>query len=568
MTDDVTRLVHARGTSMPWEGVHMSLRRAPSRSRAGVIRLGDWLVIRKNEGLRALVVVTGAGHSQTSGELGRLDAGAWQVDASGWFDHFAHMEVAIAHGRMGPAIGTFFPLGAWQRFLRNAVDAATYRFPGRSLAQAVGILGRLRLPPSLGDGFIGDEIRVVYDDATRQLFAPDVTADPIRGPTLAGLRSGVPGPTSALNFILGTYGADPRLVELFPRLVPVDTGERESAEPEVSEFVSDTGEVIVMVPATPADWLREAHLDVQAHIRELQEAGGELPVEFQEYDEAGDGAGWLGDPRAMWDRFHDVISFLPPWEVLEAKAKEQSPGILGRRLVLAYRLRPWRTQGLRSWMNDELPRARRLLTKDYDDTTWPTRGAVVYPDASVQYFTASLALEDEFTAVTVGLPTHPDAPTRFWEKLGLPIIHAGAVERLGCKILSVNWPFFVPGDESTREESGGFALGTRLEGLYGIAALASHFWLGAGRFLRGQISLREPSVEVSPGETVSIRGVGTFGWLVGYAERVTETWTAEAGGRFRREQTIDYSRGVVTEDGVDYRRARVVPFGPGVGGIR
>lgn len=160
---------------------------------------------------------------QTTGEL---TAQPYPVTVSGWWDFFSRAQVHVLLGDVsGPyaePIGTVFPVTAWTSFMAELTSSFSQAL-GQQLAFAFRRLGRVRVPETLGGGFLGDEIPVVYDEETARRFAPAFSGiEPVDSgyllpDRLAGqldARS-----TSVGAFLSGTFLPEPAIIELFPALV-------------------------------------------------------------------------------------------------------------------------------------------------------------------------------------------------------------------------------------------------------------------------------------------------------------------------------------------------------------
>lgn len=142
---------------------------------------GDYVVVRDGAG----VPMTWGKVSGTQSELVRsgdkLTHGAYGVDTAGWWDFLQRSAIHIMSTDIpnGRSVGTLFQIGDWLSLV-GEFAASSDRLAGELMARVFRALARIRLPESLGGGFLGDEIPIVYNATTAEAFAPEyANLDPV-----------------------------------------------------------------------------------------------------------------------------------------------------------------------------------------------------------------------------------------------------------------------------------------------------------------------------------------------------------------------------------------------------
>ncbi len=281
------------------------------------------------------------------------------------------------------------------------------------------------------------------------------------------------------------------------------------------------------------------------------------------------------------------------WETLAPLAQESQAARdkLGANPVLVYRIAPFRTQSLASFLSETSATQQsgaaqptqtlatggtdapvvvadpdRALLAAYEVPSWqPSRGSFVSIDRDfVQFPSPQRTDAERVNLVTIGLPTMPDAPIRFWPEAGLPYVDEASVRRYGVRLYQPNWPFFAPTTTAPTANtalgtvaqqgatagalganSGGTGNGETLVGyMRAVAGLAAMMFLGVERFYSGRFTLGTLTGKVDIGRPVTLAfpGGGTFG---AYAEAVTHEANFDGPqGQCQGSSAVQYSRGV------------------------
>lgn len=290
--------------------------------------------------------------------------------------------------------------------------------------------------------------------------------------------------------------------------------------------------------------------------------------------------------------------FVEFWETLGPVTKpgDAATEALGAVPTLVYRIRPWQTEPLSTWLSRDSTTvgandptspvtqstptpaattptgaltADQALVATFDQVTWnPRLGSVLMvDDDKIDFPTPTRSDNERVNMVTVGLPTQADHPARFWSEVGLPFMDAQSVERWGVRLFQPNWPYFPPSATKAKANS---TLGSALQqGLAGatrgalgraadpggaeptlagfirtIAGLAAMMFLGRERFYRGQFTTGTLRNDVTIGTPITIIWPQGFTFTA-YVESVTANVDfAGPNGACNGYLTIGYSRGL------------------------
>lgn len=499
----------------PWGSISLDLTVPAESPEVGGITVGDWVVVKDGELVLGWGIVPFQSHRTIGGAT--LNVSGRQVQAMSWLDFLGQVEVIKAPGRLSASAGTMYAPGDWQRVVAAAFRQLSGDL-GASVQAMLGVVGRVRLPSSLGGGYVGSNVRVVYDQETADAYARNVTVDPVFGRLTTGFQTTVAGKGRALAMLLAGVSGDTRVVEMFPAFGTGGSFQRRVRDEVVGSRLTDD------------------QLDPFGSVRrQLLRDAGFAPPE--------------GDAVARPQRTRVVSEDAP-----------STQGGLGATPVLVHRMVPWRTKPLADWIEEDArPLFARLAEKTslagplgnatakrFSAATWPTSGHADFSADDVFSVSRSQGLDEDFNAVTLAFPNAPDSNVKWSEAIGLPIHVASMIERYGLRVFDAEWPFInaVDGD-------------TELSHLTGLAWQLAQWYLGAGRFLRGTASVRY-SPWFQHGNSFSVGMPGGDG-VDGYADAVEHSVSIEGDG-VTRTTSIEYSRGLDTVDGGDDGGSRNQPF--------
>jgi hypothetical protein len=566
----------------PWETLQMVLSMPrplqflggldiPGRDRrSDSPRIGDWVVFYDDaydgkDDARAVFwgYITNDGSNIRALRGGAIESGTVQVTALGWFDYLGRARIQKAPGAIRPRGGLLSP-SQWDGLFKGLVGAAQQservggvvggeirrRDVGASLQEALEVVALTQLPQSLGGAEkiqrevqnaesallpsetvvtttnLGIQVRVVHDADTRDQFAPNMAVDPVPGWTIRGIQAFSQRQSTALQLILGTFGGDPNMIELFPSL----------EEPGAVDTPSQTGQSNVYI--NPNDEDEFGFGSIEGTRRGKKE---DTPKE-------GTAGGGVGKGKK---------------KVAPSLANETSRA-LGANPVLVYRMRPWRDEELSDYISRNDTLGRKVSRKNLDDDvfrgiTWRgNRGAIRSYGAS-DIINASHGFDDaeHVNCVTIGLPTQADSDIKWLERSGLPLMaphhprFGGIITQRGLRIYEPDWPFFPPfQDDNT----------SLMQSLITVATQAAQFMGAADRFATGIIDLRYDST-LRPGMFIDaiVPESGDGVMLRAYAESVTHSIEVGEKGEITARTQVVYSRGMFNES-VGSRGRQFVPI--------
>jgi len=518
----------SEGVVPPFGGIQLALKLPRSLYHEAPM-IGDWIVLRDAETNRALqwgYVIASSGQIERN-EKGALSTGMIQLAAIDFWAHASRIQVIAPPGinRLLDAKGTLLSVDEWGAVARALVKRAARGDIGGAMAETWKTLARIRLPASLGGDYLARAIEVVYDADTQLQYGPTITVDPPPGVSVQGLTSAGAFGGMIGDLINGTFVPDLNMVELFPTLA--EYGIHPRADPYTAAL----------------DARSQTDLEAQAMFKS-RKVGEELitvnPI--------------TGEPDYRIDAEVQNIGSLGTFEPASNTGK-----ILGRNPVLVYRMCPWRDEAISVMLEQSGPQSLSQIealidTSLFDDPTWGNPDHV-FPEHHVYSLHWAMNDAEHVNCVTVGLPTQPDHPIAFWQRLGLPIKMKLDIEDHGLRVFRPNWPFFPPIAEDPAQQV------EFIRHLRAVAHQALQFKGGAHRFMSGTLHTKyAPTVRagtVVAAELPPSVAADESERFTGYAERVTHTIQA-SDDRVHAETTIDYQRGLTREL---TRRMRVPTFG-------
>lgn len=151
---------------------------------------------------------------------GVLSHAPYTVSVKGWFDFLGRTRVQIFQ-QGERTVGTLYSIIEWE-----SIHAELQTYVGRPAGEVLMFmlrkLLRIKLPPSLGGGWLADEIRVIYDEETATRFAPEFTGiEAVSfGTLMPQVTSGL-GSQRSLNIgslLASMFIPDSMLIEMVPYL--------------------------------------------------------------------------------------------------------------------------------------------------------------------------------------------------------------------------------------------------------------------------------------------------------------------------------------------------------------
>jgi hypothetical protein len=594
LTDWCTSVSWSHAVAQPWGKISLTLQVPRSQQREVWPRHGDWIVVRDGVTRDALAfgyVKRRGGGITASGPAGAIVSRPTTVEAVPWLAVLGSLELYVLSQLGATRFGGVMGLEAWEGGLDALLSVAdtkrlmptiakqtgsqlasrlgdldpfqdqprealasvpalpSYqrRDIGESLREILPHLAAIVLPKSLGEEELGHAVSVVHDPTTATAFAANRSAEAVPGWGVPGMHAVRPVGATALSIIMGTFGADPNMVELFASL----------EAPGVPSQASPLG-----LEAQVRDELRKK--------RQAETVGATA------------GANLAGTAATSTDLAASLRDLLEPSELEVAQERErrlqalrsQPAGAafssklgsaLGRNPVLVYRMRPWRTMPLSRWVRDRMNIFREdgshrwnVSATDLDLTlfeqpTWNIDRATRVVADRVTEVSYSSSEDDSVTLVTMGLPTDPQSEIRFLKEAGLPIFGGNQLWTRGCRMFQPQWPFMPPEASDIADI---------ITGIRTIALQAHQFMYANERFESGTIVIKGFSPEVRHGEPLRVgMPAGAPGpELTCYVEEVTHQFSV-VGSAIHSTTTVSYSRGLFDESARSDPRL-------GVGGVR
>lgn len=563
VTDYVTAVSWSHAVEPPWGGIQLSLK-IPRAVWADLLpRTGEWIVVRLGGIAEAFGYVTQRNCGLVVQGSGAVATTPVSVMAIPWLSVLGKMALAITPGSE-TRIGTLMDLPFWQEAMTALYmtaegmqssfgkDESGFREARSLVRQDVGTalrelwptVAQLVMPSSLGGELLGEGAQVVHDDATRKAFAPTRVVESVPGWGFTGLHAAMPSSTSVLALIMGTFGADQGLVEIFPGLE--SPGVPANAPPLLVPFIEKYRDGALV----------------------------DTPSAFGKED--------LSDLRVNAERRRQVA-----WASQQSRANgidmpSKLASALGRVPVLLYRMRPWRNKPLSAqvasetaWLSERGLEglANASIAGDlidptlFEAVTWRPDDAPQIPVERVVAVHLTGSDDDAANVVTVGLPMAPDAPSKFWASMRLPIVQgsspssADPVMARGARLYSPPWPFFHPPD--SRYDSLELSMRT-------IAVQAAQWSMGGDRFERGSARLAftrsgSNGVLLRHGQPVRLGmpGGAPGEELTAYVDSVTHTFSVGNRGAVTATTDVQFSRGLFDES----RRSDASPHAQGIGAV-
>jgi len=152
---------------------------------------------------------------------GALTHAPYAVMVQGWYDFLTRSKLHVNSNSNRPTVGTMFNIKDWLE-IEEGIKSMYGQPAGALLQFMVSKLMRIKLPESLGGGWLGDEIPVVYDADTARTYAPEFEdIEPVEfGPLAPSLTTGfINTRSSDIGAIIASmFLFENMLVELVPYL--------------------------------------------------------------------------------------------------------------------------------------------------------------------------------------------------------------------------------------------------------------------------------------------------------------------------------------------------------------
>lgn len=522
-----------------------------------VVRPGDWLVLWSPLGPAlsfGYVVDVSAGVSRSP--AGQLGTDTVRVTCISWFELLKRAQIFVPGGDRIQSVGAVFSLDQWVEKITNPLIAElTMGNIGWSLAYTLKTLGRIKLPLSMGGEYLGDAVRVAYDEPTRVAFCPNRVLEEVAKEGLLPQAFTAGAMQSGIGELLSSvFYPDPVLIEMFCSLEAGGAGILKDEAVYLDEGSGNigTGNVgaIVGNKAKRADFEKS-----QLHA---------------------------GDSRlaAFLGRRPVLIYRVPPWRIralhksaiarmdfkatndedvaqltlLEVPLMDDSAngGFLTPNKPLTVAEGDARYSALRARSDHE-----QLLATLYHTKTWDIARATPIPRSTIRSFRIKWSDADRVNVTTIGIPDGTKGTIEAATYAGLPITIDESIERYGPRVARPTWPFMRSSSNLEEVLPNGFQLESFLRS---IAAQLMQFQVNAHLMGSGTLVVNYSDTvdmevgaqltSIFPGEIIGcdlVEGVPT---IFAYVDQVDHQWNRGSDGSSSAVTTITFSRATlgITDD--------------------
>lgn len=530
LTPWVSNLIWTKRIREPWTTIEVTLS-VPFANMNVLPDPDDVIVIRGVDGgCRAWGFVEAAPDPPlTAFPQGSVASHRVTVNAISWLSRLRTAQVYASPGDVAVnavGVGTLFSLDQWTKIALEVIERLSPTRDGGvgpQLQTIVQLISRLRLPASLGDGFLGDLVATVWNQSQANIFAQGLPVDPILGPTIWGLQTMFPNATNALEFILGISVPDSRLIEFWEDVKP--NALDGAAPPQAIRDIAAGAAELATLIGGPIATSQAVGAGVSTKLQQQTNLGRRLlgGTPFLVY-------------RIVPFRTEPLGDYIARGEALAPKQPPSSPptGNTPGDVV---------TRGTGGAITPAELFATWNLADNYPGTTWRlSDGAVIDAETEVFDFRARRQDSDRINAVTVTLPGATTNPVRLWTGAGLPIRNDPDIERHGLRLYQISWPFFSPNDPQTTAY------------MRNTAALGAMMFLGQERFRIGSFSTylrsgmqNHPDIRIGRPCTLILANGITF---TCYVESISTQVTVGEKGEVFGRSTVQFSRGVYNPPGL------------------
>jgi hypothetical protein len=376
---------------------------------------GDWIILRDESG-RAVFFGRVVTVDDSISMSGSTAVSSLTFTAVSWLDSLDLSEAFAPDGALDQTIGTLFTKQDWASTTLSFFQSYVFGQVGEALQILWRNLARVRLPKSLTGKYLGDLIPVVYDNDTRNAWAPDMVVEslPVAG-ALPTQLSFLAVKSRVYDLLRGLFVPEPGLIELFPHLAPAIpdfTQEQYSARPAMT------------VPVTPE------FLDATE-----QGKSNKRPSSI-----------FYPKPEDVWSDMFELER------------------ILGVRPVIIYRVRPWRSRPLSESVYaepeaDNAPekelessksQAKLLLKDTFNMVTWDKKYFTKIPYDFVTSISRSRSLSEQATCTTINLVL---SQLEALAAAGLPVKNKREILNKGLRTIQTTWPFIIRPKEDAKLSS-------------------------------------------------------------------------------------------------------------------
>lgn len=486
---------------------------------------------------------------------GEFTHAPYSVLTQGWYDMLGRTKVHVFETRGLPSVGTAFNITDWMS-ISSTIQGMFGQSAGVILDYMLKQLVRIRLPESLGGGWLSDEIRVVHNTETARMYAREFTDiesvgfGPLMPQVVQRLHE--QRSTDIGSLINGMFVPEPMLIEVFPYL---------SLGGEVQQTFSGIGSSAEQDPNMSQQQQPNVNDIYAAPMTKLGEILGRQPVIVYRIKP------FRADP--LYSASVSKVSY---------QAENPEVGY-----VLDYQTRmfdPDVKQQLMKAREDARAKGTVLLKEDgfFSQQTFKSASCVPLPWDHVTSLSRQRADTERINAATIHVAPPSDSQAvavTAMDGLGLPITIDSQVESHGLRLRVSQWPFFTPAGASSPDLAVFYrAVAAQIMQFYQNAqffdfgSIATHFAhaLKLSEDRTGPNSARTnhgvllPDIEPGRWFRMSFNAMAGGSEYFGYITSTVHTVQRTPAGNLSANTVLNFMRGHFAEEW-DVLNGAVVPLG-------
>lgn len=468
---------------------------------------------------------------------GRLTHAPYTVLCQGWYDMMARAKVHVFETRNVPTVGTAFRLPDWMS-IAATLQGMYGQDSGAMLEYTLKQLVRIRLPESLGGGWLGDEVRIVHNEETARKYAREFMG--IESVSFGRLmphmvqRFGEQRSTDVGSLINGMFVPEPMLIEIFP-------------------YLSAGGEV---AQTTSPPFIGPQSTVYAEPMTKLGQILGRQPVLVYRIKP------FRADP--LWSSTVSKIAY---------SSENIEVGYLVDSQTVLYS--PAEKQRLDAYRKESRRKSTILLKQDgmFSQQTFNSADCVPLPWDYVTSLSRQRTDSERVNASTIHVAPPDDSPQAIvsaLDGLALPITIDNQIEQHGLRLRISHWPFFTPVTASSQDLSVFYRT---------VAAQIMQFYQNAHLFDFGSITthfanalkISEDRTGASSARTNAVRLIPDLepgrwfrtsfdGEYFGYITSIAHSIQRTTAGNLTANTVLNYMRGHSAEMW-DVLNGAVVPLG-------
>jgi hypothetical protein len=550
-TDNIVSVSWSTSVSPPHGTAKVSL--VLPMDQFSVVVPGDWIIIR-DVSVRTVFFGRISTVEDSISVRGGAVVSNLSLSAISWLDSLNNSEVFAPEGALDESVGTLFTKQDWAQTTVSFFQNYVFGQVGEALQILWRKIARVKLPASLGGKWLGDVVPVIYDDDTREVWAPDVVVEPLpQAGSLPTQLSFWSVRARAYDLLRGLFVPEPALIEMFPHLAP-EPSDFTKARFERANILLEQGRGL---PVSPPE------LPMSTPTGVPQDASGSdyAPVSVK-----------------------DIVDFQT---------------ILGSSPVIIYRIRPWRSRPLiesvyasptelaqvmslpQAGSSGPIEEAKNdpsvqttvgsntdeLLRGAFNRVTWNPKYFVKIPPSLVTSINRSRDDSNRLNCSTINLVI---SQIEALSASGLPVKNPEDIKGYGLRTMQATWPFIIRPSEDSKLVP--FLIYMRAIAVQIMQFHAQGHRLGNGSVecvSAARVSFDDSGVEVAVGKAPAPQVVPVIegrpfyiplpkeaGSFTAYCESVQRSVSVQ-GSTLSSRTSIVYSRGLYSYE-EDKRESNVV----------